>query len=48
MRSRTQARVRLWLRTTIKRLAVDRVRRPTEDVLDQQPFSLDEPWARGE
>ncbi len=39
---------RAWFRTTIRRMVVDRVRRPTFDVMDQVGVSsLDEPWARG-
>jgi DNA-directed RNA polymerase specialized sigma24 family protein len=38
--------VRAWFRTTIRRLTVDRVRRPSRDVLDQVGvLSLDAPWA---
>jgi DNA-directed RNA polymerase specialized sigma24 family protein len=37
---------RSWFRTTIKRMAVDRVRRPGRDILNQAGlYSLDAPWA---
>lgn len=40
---------RAWFRTTIRRMAVDRVRRPGRDVLNQAGvFSLDTDWARGD
>jgi DNA-directed RNA polymerase specialized sigma24 family protein len=42
----TQAALRAWFRTTITRLAVDRVRRPGRDILDLAGlYSLDAPWA---
>ena len=45
----TQAALRAWFRTTIRRMAVDQVRRPSRDILDLAGvYSLDEPWARGE
>jgi DNA-directed RNA polymerase specialized sigma24 family protein len=38
-----------WFRVTIRRMAVDRLRRPGRDILDQVGvYSLDEPWSRGE
>lgn len=41
----SERQARAWFRTVIRRMVVDRVRRPTYDVLDQEPFSLDDDWA---
>jgi DNA-directed RNA polymerase specialized sigma24 family protein len=42
----TQAALRAWFKTTIRRLVVDRVRRPGRDILNQAGvYSLDAPWA---
>ncbi|HEV2415276.1 MAG TPA: sigma factor [Candidatus Dormibacteraeota bacterium] len=49
IQSNEPRRVRAWFRTTIRRLAVDRVRRPGRDVLNQVGvLSLDDKWARGD
>ena len=46
--NQSQRLVRAWLRTTIRRMVVDRIRKPSADVLDlADVFSLNEPWARG-
>ncbi len=44
---RSQSKLYAWLRSTISNLAADIARRHP-DALDNDPLSLDEPWARGE
>jgi RNA polymerase sigma factor (sigma-70 family) len=42
----SERQARAWFRVTMRRMALDRVRRPGRDVMDQgEVFSLDAPWA---